>query len=100
MSSHKAHRVIDKICGCSYGQELISQHVVNRRSGFSRNEKLRNDVQNVLNYVDRKLHISIEKVVKPYRKPNILSEYISLQLEKRVPFIKTMKKVIELVEWE
>jgi small subunit ribosomal protein S3 len=54
----------------------------------------------MLDSVDRKLHIDIEKVVKPYRKPNVLAEYISLQLEKRVPFRKAMKKAIELAEWE
>jgi small subunit ribosomal protein S3 len=35
--------------------------------GFQGIEKLRNDVLNMLNSVDRKLHIAIEKVVKPYR---------------------------------
>jgi small subunit ribosomal protein S3 len=68
--------------------------------GFQGIEKLKNDVLNMLNSVDRKLHIAIEKVAKPYRKPNIPVEYISLQLEKRVPFRKTIKKSIELVERE
>jgi small subunit ribosomal protein S3 len=68
--------------------------------GFQGIEKLKNDVLNMLDYVDRKLHIAIEKVAKPYRKLNILVEYIALQLEKRVPFRKTMKKVIELAERE
>jgi small subunit ribosomal protein S3 len=68
--------------------------------GFQGIEKLKNDVLNMLDFVDRKLHIAIEKVVKPYRKPNILAEYIALQLEKRVPFRKTMKKDIELAERE
>jgi small subunit ribosomal protein S3 len=54
----------------------------------------------MLDSVDRKLHIAIEKVVKPYRKPNILAEYIALQLEKRVAFRKIMKKAIELDEQE
>jgi ribosomal protein S3 len=61
-------------------------------------EKLRNNVLNMLDYVDRILHIAIEKVMKSYRKPNILVEYISLQLEKRVIFRTIMKKVIELAE--
>jgi small subunit ribosomal protein S3 len=52
--------------------------------GFQGIEKLKNDVLNMLDSVDRKLHIAIEKVAKPYRKPNILAEYIALQLEKRV----------------
>jgi small subunit ribosomal protein S3 len=68
--------------------------------GFQGIEKLKNDVLNMLDSVDRKLHIAIEKVMKPYRKPNILAEYVALQLEKRVPFRKTMKKAIELAERE
>ena len=51
-------------------------------------EKLRNDVLNMLDFVDQKLHIALEKVVKPYIKPNILAEHIALQLENRVPFRK------------
>jgi small subunit ribosomal protein S3 len=68
--------------------------------GFQGIEKLKNDVLNMLDFVDRKLHIALEKVAKPYRKPNILAEYIALQLEKRVPFRKIMKKAIELAERE
>nr|YP_009471783.1 ribosomal protein S3 [Cephalotaxus sinensis]YP_009641713.1 ribosomal protein S3 [Cephalotaxus hainanensis]YP_010138121.1 ribosomal protein S3 [Cephalotaxus griffithii]YP_010138367.1 ribosomal protein S3 [Cephalotaxus harringtonia var. nana]UPV70149.1 ribosomal protein S3 [Cephalotaxus fortunei]UPV71543.1 ribosomal protein S3 [Cephalotaxus fortunei var. alpina]AVI15504.1 ribosomal protein S3 [Cephalotaxus sinensis]AXI98104.1 ribosomal protein S3 [Cephalotaxus sinensis]QBZ37784.1 ribosomal len=55
-------------------------------------------VQNIINSVDRKLLISIEQVDKPYREPNILAEYIALQLKERVQIKKIMKKVFELAE--
>nr|YP_009500189.1 ribosomal protein S3 [Taxus fuana]YP_009578373.1 ribosomal protein S3 [Taxus contorta]AXC48226.1 ribosomal protein S3 [Taxus fuana]QBK33010.1 ribosomal protein S3 [Taxus contorta]QBK33502.1 ribosomal protein S3 [Taxus contorta]QBK33994.1 ribosomal protein S3 [Taxus contorta] len=66
-------------------------------------EKLRDEVQNMLlqnmlGSVNRKLLISIEKVEKPYREPNILAEYIALQLKARVEIRKIMKKAIELAE--
>eukprot|EP01018_Ginkgo_biloba_P026795 Gb_37512 [translate_table: standard] len=40
------------------------------------------------------------KVAKPYGVPNILAEYIALQLEDRVSFRKTVKKAIDLAEQE
>nr|YP_008082129.1 ribosomal protein S3 [Cunninghamia lanceolata]AGL10975.1 ribosomal protein S3 [Cunninghamia lanceolata]BCK52163.1 ribosomal protein S3 [Cunninghamia lanceolata var. konishii] len=55
-------------------------------------------VQNMLDSVNRKLLISIEKVEKPYREPKILAEYIALQLKERVEIRKIMKKAIELAE--
>nr|QBK36454.1 ribosomal protein S3 [Pseudotaxus chienii] len=66
-------------------------------------EQLRDEVENVLlknmlDSVNRKLLISIEKVEKPYREPNILAEYIALQLKARVEIKKIMKKAIELAE--
>uniref|UniRef100_Q4FG73 Small ribosomal subunit protein uS3c n=2 Tax=Ginkgo biloba TaxID=3311 RepID=RR3_GINBI len=61
-------------------------------------EQLRTDVRNMLNSANRKLNISIAKVAKPYGVPNILAEYIALQLEDRVSFRKTVKKAIELAE--
>nr|YP_009579029.1 ribosomal protein S3 [Taxus floridana]QBK35060.1 ribosomal protein S3 [Taxus floridana]QBK35552.1 ribosomal protein S3 [Taxus floridana]QBK36044.1 ribosomal protein S3 [Taxus floridana] len=66
-------------------------------------EQLRDEVQNMLlqnmlGSVNRKLLISIEKVEKPYREPNILAEYIALQLKARVEIRKIMKKAIELAE--
>nr|YP_009629110.1 ribosomal protein S3 [Thuja plicata]YP_009629188.1 ribosomal protein S3 [Thuja sutchuenensis]YP_009629271.1 ribosomal protein S3 [Thuja occidentalis]YP_009829298.1 ribosomal protein S3 [Thuja koraiensis]YP_010980796.1 ribosomal protein S3 [Thuja standishii]AQM39414.1 ribosomal protein S3 [Thuja standishii]ASN65400.1 ribosomal protein S3 [Thuja sutchuenensis]ASO66718.1 ribosomal protein S3 [Thuja plicata]AUR34287.1 ribosomal protein S3 [Thuja occidentalis]QEZ90421.1 ribosomal protein S3 len=66
-------------------------------------EGLRKEVQNMLvqsmlNSVNRKLVISIEKVDKPYREPKILAEYIALQLKERVEIRKIMKKAIQLAE--
>nr|QYB21523.1 ribosomal protein S3 [Glyptostrobus pensilis] len=66
-------------------------------------KQLRKEVQNMLvqsmlDSVNRKLVISIEKVEKPYREPKILAEYIALQLKERVEIRKIMKKAIELAE--
>nr|YP_009380007.1 ribosomal protein S3 [Chamaecyparis formosensis]YP_010165208.1 ribosomal protein S3 [Chamaecyparis pisifera]QRN72081.1 ribosomal protein S3 [Chamaecyparis pisifera]WBP65723.1 ribosomal protein S3 [Chamaecyparis pisifera]BAX56534.1 ribosomal protein S3 [Chamaecyparis formosensis]BCA77434.1 ribosomal protein S3 [Chamaecyparis formosensis]BCA77517.1 ribosomal protein S3 [Chamaecyparis formosensis] len=66
-------------------------------------KELRKEVQNMLvqsmlNSVNRKLVISIEKVDKPYREPKILAEYIALQLKERVEIRKIMKKAIQLAE--
>nr|YP_009462959.1 ribosomal protein S3 [Chamaecyparis hodginsii]AQM39084.1 ribosomal protein S3 [Chamaecyparis hodginsii]AUW35157.1 ribosomal protein S3 [Chamaecyparis hodginsii]QNT11715.1 ribosomal protein S3 [Chamaecyparis hodginsii]UFP91835.1 ribosomal protein S3 [Chamaecyparis hodginsii] len=66
-------------------------------------QELRKEVQNILvqsmlNSVNRKLVISIEKVDKPYREPKILAEYIALQLKERVEIRKIMKKAIQLAE--
>nr|QGS65032.1 ribosomal protein S3 [Microcycas calocoma]QKN99158.1 ribosomal protein S3 [Microcycas calocoma] len=61
-------------------------------------EQLRIDVRNMLNSVDRKLNIAIVKVAKPYGEPNILAEFIALQLEDRVSLGRTVKKAIELAE--
>nr|YP_009233191.1 ribosomal protein S3 [Torreya fargesii]YP_009371210.1 ribosomal protein S3 [Torreya grandis]YP_009673536.1 ribosomal protein S3 [Torreya parvifolia]QGU93394.1 ribosomal protein S3 [Torreya nucifera]QGU93476.1 ribosomal protein S3 [Torreya fargesii var. yunnanensis]QGU93559.1 ribosomal protein S3 [Torreya californica]AMB21121.1 ribosomal protein S3 [Torreya fargesii]ARR75331.1 ribosomal protein S3 [Torreya grandis] len=66
-------------------------------------EQLRDEVQNMLvqnmlDSVNRKLLISIEKVDKPYREPNILAEYIAIQLKERVEIKKIMNKAIELAE--
>nr|YP_009059779.1 ribosomal protein S3 [Amentotaxus formosana]YP_009159040.1 ribosomal protein S3 [Amentotaxus argotaenia]YP_010258659.1 ribosomal protein S3 [Amentotaxus yunnanensis]AKP55087.1 ribosomal protein S3 [Amentotaxus argotaenia]UIX22765.1 ribosomal protein S3 [Amentotaxus yunnanensis]UPV69857.1 ribosomal protein S3 [Amentotaxus formosana]BAP47769.1 ribosomal protein S3 [Amentotaxus formosana] len=66
-------------------------------------EQLRDEVQNMLvqnmlDSVNRKLLISIEKVDKPYREPNILAEYIAIQLKERVEIKKIMDKAIELAE--
>nr|UDZ61413.1 ribosomal protein S3 [Albidella oligococca]UDZ61414.1 ribosomal protein S3 [Albidella oligococca] len=61
-------------------------------------EELQMDVQKELNSVNRRLNIAIKRVEKPYRQPNILAEYIALQLKNRVSFRKAMKKAIELTE--
>nr|AND48294.1 ribosomal protein S3 [Eosphagnum rigescens] len=61
-------------------------------------EQLKIDVRNLLNLGDRKLHMTLTEVPKPYGEPNILAEYIALQLESRVAFRRTMKKAIELAK--
>ena len=61
-------------------------------------EELQINVQKKLNYVNRRLNITITRVEKPYGQPNILAEYIALQLKNRVSFRKAMKKAIELTE--
>nr|QYB21186.1 ribosomal protein S3 [Dacrydium cupressinum]BBF90772.1 ribosomal protein S3 [Dacrydium cupressinum] len=65
-------------------------------------KRLRNDIEylvlrNRLS-VDRKLFIFLQEVVNPYREPNILAEYIALQIKNRVPFRKTIQKAIELAK--
>nr|YP_009829070.1 ribosomal protein S3 [Pistia stratiotes]QJC59562.1 ribosomal protein S3 [Pistia stratiotes] len=66
-----------------------------RRRGI---EELQTNVQKELNSVNRRLNIAITRVEKPYGQPNILAEYIALQLKNRVSFRKAMKKAIELTE--
>nr|YP_010157650.1 ribosomal protein S3 [Stuckenia pectinata]QRG29345.1 ribosomal protein S3 [Stuckenia pectinata] len=60
--------------------------------------ELQMNVQKELNSVTRRLNIAITRVEKPYGQPNILAEYIALQLKNRVSFRKAMKKAIELTE--
>nr|YP_009581818.1 ribosomal protein S3 [Isopyrum manshuricum]QBK50229.1 ribosomal protein S3 [Isopyrum manshuricum] len=55
-------------------------------------------VQNKLHSANRKLNIAIKRVAKPYGQPNLLAEFIALQLKNRVSFRKAMKKAIELTE--
>nr|YP_010230098.1 30S ribosomal protein S3 [Habenaria cruciformis]YP_010230183.1 30S ribosomal protein S3 [Habenaria linearifolia]QST19980.1 30S ribosomal protein S3 [Habenaria cruciformis]QST20065.1 30S ribosomal protein S3 [Habenaria linearifolia] len=53
---------------------------------------------NVQKEFQRRLNIAITRIEKPYGQPNILAEYIALQLKNRVSFRKAMKKAIELTE--
>lgn len=69
--------------------------VENRNHGI---EQLKTDVQNILNPQNRKLRMTLIEIIKPYGEPNILAEYIALQLENRVAFRRTMKKAIELAK--
>nr|YP_009748505.1 ribosomal protein S3 [Vanilla madagascariensis]QII90185.1 ribosomal protein S3 [Vanilla madagascariensis] len=61
-------------------------------------EDLQRNVQKEFHSVNRRLYIAIKKIEKPYGQPNILAEYIALQLKKKVSFRKAMKKAIELAE--
>nr|YP_010221658.1 ribosomal protein S3 [Musa borneensis]UCC37584.1 ribosomal protein S3 [Musa borneensis] len=61
-------------------------------------EELQMNVQKEFHSVNRRLNIAITRVEKPYGQPNILAEYIALQLKNRVSFRKAMKKAIELAE--
>nr|YP_010861896.1 ribosomal protein S3 [Oraniopsis appendiculata]WGM78115.1 ribosomal protein S3 [Oraniopsis appendiculata] len=61
-------------------------------------EELQMNVQKELHSVNRRLNIAITRIEKPYGQPNILAEYIALQLKSRVSFRKSMKKAIELTE--
>nr|QJS35305.1 30S ribosomal protein S3 [Calochortus venustus] len=61
-------------------------------------EELQMDVQKEFLSGNRKLNIAITRVEKPYGQPNILAEYIALQLKNRVSFRKAIKKAIELTE--
>nr|YP_010426281.1 ribosomal protein S3 [Thottea sumatrana]USL48276.1 ribosomal protein S3 [Thottea sumatrana] len=60
--------------------------------------ELQNDVKKEFYSVNRRLNIAITRVAKPYSQPNILAEYIALQLKNRVSFRKAMKRAIELTE--
>ena len=61
-------------------------------------EELQMNVEKEFHSVNRRLNIAITRVEKPYGQPNILAEYIALQLKNRVSFRKAMKKAIELAE--
>nr|YP_010724822.1 ribosomal protein S3 [Tritonia disticha]WDW32035.1 ribosomal protein S3 [Tritonia disticha] len=61
-------------------------------------EELQTNVQKEFHSVNRRLNIAITRIEKPYRQPNILAEYMALQLKNRVSFRKAMKKAIELTE--
>nr|YP_010374775.1 ribosomal protein S3 [Heteranthera callifolia]QXU58210.1 ribosomal protein S3 [Heteranthera callifolia] len=61
-------------------------------------EELQTNVQKEFSSANRRLNIAITRVEKPYGQPNILAEYIALQLKNRVSFRKAMKKAIELTE--
>lgn len=69
--------------------------IENRGRGI---EQLKNDVQNVVNPTDKRLRLTLIEITKPYEEPNILAEYIALQLESRVAFRRTMRKAIELAK--
>nr|YP_010132202.1 ribosomal protein S3 [Stemona tuberosa]AKR80734.1 ribosomal protein S3 [Stemona tuberosa]QQD89936.1 ribosomal protein S3 [Stemona tuberosa]UYC32669.1 ribosomal protein S3 [Stemona tuberosa] len=61
-------------------------------------EELQINIQKEVHSVNRRLNIAITRVEKPYEQPNILAEYIVLQLKNRVSFRKAIKKAIELTE--
>nr|YP_009757816.1 ribosomal protein S3 [Lankesterella ceracifolia]QIM61204.1 ribosomal protein S3 [Lankesterella ceracifolia] len=58
-------------------------------------EELQTNVQKEFH---QRLNIAITRIEKPYGQPNILAEYLALQLKNRVSFRKAMKKAIELTE--
>nr|ANO45140.1 ribosomal protein S3 [Campynemanthe viridiflora] len=66
-----------------------------RRLGI---QELQMNVQGEFRSVNRRLNVAITRVEKPYGQPNILAEYIALQLKNRVSFRKAMKKAIELTK--
>nr|YP_011008527.1 ribosomal protein S3 [Tacca plantaginea]WPV72353.1 ribosomal protein S3 [Tacca plantaginea] len=61
-------------------------------------EELQINIQKEFRSANRRLNIAITRIEKPYGQPNILAEYIALQLKNRVSFRKAMKKAIELTE--
>ena len=69
--------------------------IENRGRGI---DQLGNDVRNVVNPIDKRLRLTLIEITKPYEEPNILAEYIALQLESRVAFRRTMRKAIELAK--
>ncbi|KAK7366092.1 hypothetical protein VNO78_38528 [Psophocarpus tetragonolobus] len=56
------------------------------------------NMQKKVNYVNRKLNITIVKVANAYKHPNIIAEFIAGQLKNRVSFRKAIKKAIQLTE--
>nr|WKF51064.1 ribosomal protein S3 [Iris tuberosa] len=61
-------------------------------------EELQMNVQKEFHSMNRRLNIAIIRIEKPYGQPNILAEYMALQLKNRVSFRKAMKKAIKLTE--
>nr|AII78954.1 ribosomal protein S3 [Epipogium roseum]AIS35807.1 ribosomal protein S3 [Epipogium roseum] len=61
-------------------------------------KELQINITKNLKLINRKLYIVIKKVEKPYAQPNIIAEYIALQLNNRVSFIKVIQRAIELTE--
>nr|WKF50978.1 ribosomal protein S3 [Iris vartanii] len=61
-------------------------------------EELQMNAQKEFHSMNRRLNIAITRIEKPYGQPNILAEYMALQLKNRVSFRKAMKKAIELTE--
>nr|YP_010581523.1 ribosomal protein S3 [Actinidia venosa]UZT27928.1 ribosomal protein S3 [Actinidia venosa] len=59
-------------------------------------EKLQINLQKEFNCINRKLNIAITPIAKPYGNPNILAEFIAVQLKKRVAVATAMQKAIEL----
>ncbi|KAL0912905.1 hypothetical protein M5K25_016321 [Dendrobium thyrsiflorum] len=49
-------------------------------------KELQMNVQKGFHSVNRRLNIAITRIEKPYGQPNILAEYIALQLKNRVSF--------------
>nr|YP_009130080.1 ribosomal protein S3 [Campynema lineare]AJV88549.1 ribosomal protein S3 [Campynema lineare]QKE31336.1 30S ribosomal protein S3 [Campynema lineare] len=88
---HKRTDLIQVIIYIGFPNLLIE----GRRRGI---EELQMNVQREFRSVNRRLNIAITRVEKPYVQPNILAEYIALQLKNRVSFRKAMKKAIELTE--
>nr|YP_001430142.1 ribosomal protein S3 [Cuscuta reflexa]A7M9A1.1 RecName: Full=Small ribosomal subunit protein uS3c; AltName: Full=Plastid 30S ribosomal protein S3 [Cuscuta reflexa]CAM98429.1 ribosomal protein S3 [Cuscuta reflexa] len=61
-------------------------------------EELQRTLQKEFNCGNQKLNITITRIEKPYGNPNILAEFIAVQLKNRVSFRKAIKKAIELAE--
>ncbi|XP_045806572.1 ribosomal protein S3 (plastid) [Trifolium pratense] len=61
-------------------------------------EELQTNVQKKLNCVNRKIKIAITRIQNVYRDPNILAEFIAVQLKKRISFRKAIQQAIELAE--
>ena len=59
-------------------------------------EELQINLQKEFNWINQELNIVITPIAKPYGNPNILVEFIALQLKNRVSVGKAMKKAIEL----
>nr|YP_010291662.1 ribosomal protein S3 [Scleria parvula]ULQ67669.1 ribosomal protein S3 [Scleria parvula] len=49
--------------------------------------------------VPRRVRVELKQAQRPYSQPNLLAEYITLQLKNRVPFRKTMKYAITLARY-
>nr|YP_010361701.1 ribosomal protein S3 [Triadenum breviflorum]UNQ87261.1 ribosomal protein S3 [Triadenum breviflorum] len=58
-------------------------------------KELKMNVEQELNCMNRKTSINIIKIAKPYGHPNILAEYIAVQLKNRVSFGKAMRAAVE-----
>nr|YP_010953869.1 ribosomal protein S3 [Terniopsis sessilis]WMV00725.1 ribosomal protein S3 [Terniopsis sessilis] len=61
-------------------------------------QELQFNIEQELNCDNRKLNMTIVRIVNPYGHPNILAEFIAGQLKNRVSFRQAMKKAIELAK--
>nr|YP_010010914.1 ribosomal protein S3 [Medicago ruthenica]QOI00534.1 ribosomal protein S3 [Medicago ruthenica] len=61
-------------------------------------EELKTNVQKKINCVNRKINITITRIPDAYADPNILAEFIAVQLKNRISFRKAIKQAIELAE--
>nr|YP_009240134.1 ribosomal protein S3 [Sciadopitys verticillata]AMO00770.1 ribosomal protein S3 [Sciadopitys verticillata]BAK86742.1 ribosomal protein S3 [Sciadopitys verticillata]BAW34553.1 ribosomal protein S3 [Sciadopitys verticillata]BCK60722.1 ribosomal protein S3 [Sciadopitys verticillata] len=81
----------------------LPHSLIEKQSEDQEIEQFNNDVENMLlpnmlDCVTRHPIIAIEKIAKPYKEPNILAEYISIQLKERIPLNKAVEKALELAE--
>lgn len=62
-------------------------------------EQIRKNVQqNLSDSKIQRVHVALTEIAEPYGEPEIIAEYIAVQLENRIAFRRTIKKAIELAK--